>query len=85
MLDVTPNDLAKLDTVITANPQFKVPSVKLSVYKNRRGSYRGCYLWCSANKGTCRFEPQFCTKWDYTLVPIDDIKVIVDDDEPCAW
>ncbi|MDD7756380.1 MAG: hypothetical protein PUJ51_17990 [Clostridiales bacterium] len=47
----------------------------MSVYKNRRGRYKGVYLWCKADLGTCRIKPMFCTTYGYELVPIDDIKI----------
>lgn len=84
LLGVTDQDLIKLEPIFNSNPNLKHPNIKLSIYKNRRGSYKGVYLWCAADLGTCRIEPQFCTKWDMTMVGIEDIKVIVDD-EPSAW
>ena len=51
---------------------------------NRRGSYKGVYLWCSANLGTCRILPQFCTNWRHEMISIEDIRVIVDEG-PAAW
>lgn len=84
LLGVTEQDLVKLEPIFDANPNLKRPNIKLSIYKNRRGSYKGVYLWCAADLGTCRIEPQFCTKWDMTMVGIEDVKVIVEDEEP-AW
>jgi hypothetical protein len=79
LLEVTPQDLEKLAPILAANPNLKVPKIKLSIYKNRRGAYKGVYLFCSANLGTCRIEPQFCTNWRLEMVPIEDTRVIVDD------
>jgi len=84
LLNVTDEDLTKLDPIFIANPQFSRPNIKISVYKNRRGSYRGIYLWCDANLGTCRIKPMFATKWDMTLIGIENIKIMVDDG-PTAW
>lgn len=83
MLEVRPEDLAKLDPILSNNPNFKTPNIKISVYKNRRGSYKGVYLWCHADLGVCRIQPQFVTKYNFDLVPIEDIKIIID--EPSAW
>ena len=47
----------------------------MSVYKNRRGRYKGVYLWCKADLGTCRIKPMFCTDYRYELQSIDDIRV----------
>ena len=84
LLNVTDEDLTKLDPIFIANPQFSRPNIKISVYKNRRGSYRGIYLWCDANLGTCRIKPMFATKWDMTLIGIENIKIMVDDG-PTGW
>lgn len=84
LLSVTEEDLAKLAPIIDSNPNLLKPNIKLSIYKNRRGSYKGCYLWCSADLGTCRITPQFCTNWRHDMISIEDIKVIVDDG-PSAW
>ena len=84
LLAVTDEDLVKLDPILESNPRFLKPNLKLSVYKNRRGSYKGCYLWCSADLSTCRIQPQFCTTWNHSLLGIEDIKIIVDD-TPAPW
>lgn len=84
LLSVTSEDLAKLEPILASNPNFKVPNVKMSVYKNRRGSYKGIYLWCNADLGTCRIHPQFATTWHHEMIGIEDIKVIVEDD-PAPW
>lgn len=82
LLGVSEEDLAKLEPILTANTSFQKPNLKLSVYKNRRGSYKGVYLWAYADLGTCRIHPQFCTTWSHEMVSIEDIKVIVDEDKP---
>ena len=84
LLGVSEEDLAKLEPIFEANPNLQRPNIKLSVYKNRRGSYKGVFLWCTADLGTCRIHPQFCTTWHHEMVGIEDIKVIVDDG-PSAW
>ena len=84
LLNVTNDDLVILEPVLASNPNFKVPNVKMSVYKNRRGSYKGIYLWCNADLGTCRIHPQFATTWHHEMIGIEDIKVIVEDD-PAPW
>lgn len=84
LLTPTNDDLVKIEGIVAGNPHFRMPNIKLSVYKNRRGAYKGIYLWCAADLGTCRIEPQFCTDWRHQLLPIEDIKVIVEDD-PAPW
>lgn len=84
LLRATPEDIAKLEPILSNNPNLIVPTHKLSIYKNRRGSYTGCYLWCTADLGTCRVNPEFCTDWHHTMMSIEDMKVIVDEG-PSAW
>lgn len=83
ILDVTEEDLETLKPILSTN-NFQIPDKKISVYKNRRGSYKGVYLWCASDLGICRIQPQFVTKWNYDLVPIEDIKIIMED-EPSAF
>ena len=59
-----------------------MPNIKLSVYKNRRGRYRGIYLWCKADLGCCRVQPMFCTDYSYELIPMEDVKIEV---KECAF
>lgn len=84
LLKATPEDLAKLEPILGSNPNFVPPTHKLSIYKNRRGQYTGCYLWCTANLGTCRVDPEFCTDWHHTLLSIEDVKIVIDEG-PAAW
>jgi hypothetical protein len=50
----------------------KIPNVKISIYKNRRGSINKCYMWGYLDKGICRFESLFLTDYKYNLVKIED-------------
>ena len=74
LLDVTDEDKEKLQGVIS-NEGIAMPNVKMSMYKNRRGSYNKCYLWMYADKSTCRFNGVFCTDYNYELIPITDTKI----------
>lgn len=76
ILSVTPRDLEGLEAILAANA-FETPTIKISVYKNRRGQYKGVYLWCKADLGTCRIEPMFCTTYNYDIREIDNIVVNV--------
>ena len=78
LLGVTNDDLVKLQPILD-NYNFAAPNIKMSVYKNRRGRYKGVYLWCVADLGTCRIQPVFCTNYRHELQSIEDIKVIVED------
>ena len=76
LLSVKDEDLVSLDPIFQSNV-FEKPTIKISVYKNRRGKYKGIYLWCKADLGTCRINPMFATTYNYELVNIDDIQIKV--------
>lgn len=77
LLPVTEEDREKLKDLVSSGG-YEMPQIKLSVYKNRRGKYKGVYLWCKANLGTCRVDPMFCTTYTYDFVPIEDTKIEID-------
>ena len=79
LLGVKDDDLVKLDKILATNV-FERPTIKISVYKNRRGRYKGIYLWCRADLGCCRIQPMFATTYDYEMVGIDDIKIVLEED-----
>lgn len=79
LLSVKDDDLVKLDKILATNV-FERPTIKISVYKNRRGRYKGIYLWCKADLGCCRIQPMFATTYDYEMVSIDDIKIVLEED-----
>ena len=79
LLNVKQEDIDALEPILQANT-FERPSIKMSIYKNRRGRYRGVYLWCKADLGTCRIQPMFCTSYGYELKNIDDIKILVEEE-----
>ena len=76
LLGVTEEDMASLETLI-AKARCAPPTIKLSIYKNRRGRYKGVILWCKADLGTCRIQPMFMTNYRYEWIGIEDLKVIV--------
>lgn len=82
ILPSTQKDFEGLETILAANT-FDKPNVKISIYKNRRGRYKGVYLWAKADYGTCRFKPMFATTWDYEIISIEDLKIITE--EPGAF
>ena len=79
LLNTTDEDLVALESIL-ASSMFDRPTIKMSIYKNRRGRYRGVILWCKANLGCCRIQPMFCTTYDYEMVSIDDIRIRVDEE-----
>jgi len=82
MLPVKEKDIEALGRILTTNT-FERPNIKISVYKNRRGRYKGIYLWCNADLGCCRVKPMFATTYDYEIVSINDLKIITE--EPGAF
>ena len=78
MLPVKEDDLENLDRILV-NTGFKKPSLKISIYKNRRGRYKGVYLWCDADLSTCRIKPMFATSYTYELIQINNLKINVKD------
>ena len=79
LLGAKENDYQALETVLATNG-FEKPNIKMSIYKNRRGRYKGIYLWCKADLGCCRIKPMFATTYDYEVLSIDDIKIITEDE-----
>lgn len=78
LLPVRQNDLDSLESVLASNA-FEKPNLKISVYKNRRGRYKGVYLWCRADLGTCRVKPMFCTDYMYEVISIEDLKIMTEE------
>lgn len=76
LLEVTKEDQEAIQGIVESQ-NFVMPNVKMSVYKNRRGSYNRLYLWMSADKGTCRFHPIFATDYQYNPIPIADTQIKV--------
>lgn len=78
LMNVTSEDIEALQPILATNV-FDAPTIKLSVYKNRRGKYKGVVLWCKADLGCCRIQPMFCTTYDYEMVSVDNIKIVVEE------
>ena len=79
LLNTTDEDLVALEQILSSS-MFEKPTIKMSIYKNRRGRYKGVILWCKGNLGCCRIQPMFCTTYDYEMVSIDDIRIRVDEE-----
>lgn len=84
LLNVSDNDLVKLEPILSTG-RFGTPNLKLSIYKNRRGRWKGVYLWCNADLGTCRIQPMFCTNYRFEMQSIEDIRILVAEDPEGAW
>lgn len=79
LLAVKDEDLVALDKILTTNV-FEKPTIKMSIYKNRRGRYKSVILWCKADLGCCRIKPMFCTSYDYEMINIEDVRIIVENE-----
>ena len=55
----------------------KNPDIGIHFYKNRGSKYKDVILWCSSNLGTCKIKPLFLTNYDYHLLDIEDLNIIV--------
>ena len=78
LLPVAQKDVESLQQILSTNG-FEVPSLKISVYKNRRGRYKAIYLWCKADLGICSIQPMFATDWGYGLIKMDDLKIEIEE------
>lgn len=74
MLEVTQKDRESLTEVVSKGG-YEMPAIKISIYKNRRGRWKGIYLWCKANRGTCKITPMFATDYQYKFIEMQDLKI----------
>lgn len=72
MVDVTPQDAEELTGLLAAHPELQMPTVKKSIYKNRRGKTNRILLWMHADKGRCRFKTLFATDFNFNFIPISE-------------
>ncbi len=77
ILEVNKKDVEAL-TEIVSNSGIEMPTLKISVYKNRGGKYKGILLWCRENRGICRIEPMFVTNYNYKLIDIENTLINVE-------
>ena len=80
ILPVTKEDLESLESITNTNI-FVPPNMKLTFYKNRRSRFKNVILWCSANLGTCRVKPMFATNYNYELITVENLKILVEEGE----
>ena len=76
MLQTSQEDMTALEKVLREGG-YPNPTIKISVYKNRRGRYKDILLWCKDDRGTCKIEPMFATNYQYELINIEDLKIEV--------
>ena len=75
-------DIEKITPFCRQN-NLPIPNVKLSIYKNRQGRWKGIYLWMDANKSCCQYNPIFCSDWLYQIQDIKNLKIKVE--QPSAF
>lgn len=78
MLELTQKDRDNLQAIVK-KMDIPMPDIKISVYKNRRGRWKGIYLWAKADRGICRIQPMFVTKWNHELIEMEDLKIKIAD------
>lgn len=76
MLETTMEDAEKLRPFCEKN-NLPIPNIKMSIYKNRQGQYKGIYLWMNADRGCARYDTIFVTRWDFSIMDIPNIKIKV--------
>jgi hypothetical protein len=74
MLEVTQEEREKLAPLINAK---KLPplTIKICIYKNRRGRWKNVILWCEDRRDICRIIPRLVTTYSFEVVPMEDIKI----------
>ncbi len=80
MLPVTEQDRESIKLFCDKNG-FEMPTLKISIYKNRRGRYNHIFLWCKPDLGTCRINSQFVTSWLYEPIEMEDLIINVKPDK----
>lgn len=75
ILAVSDEDKEGLKSIIANG--YPTPTMKISVYKNRRGRWNRLLVWCSADLGTCRINPLFATDYKYELLSIPETEIKV--------
>lgn len=75
MMEVTQEDLQSLEPILQQGAP--VPDIKISIYKNRRGKYKGIFIWAVSDRGVCKIDGAFATKWNYELIKMNKLEVKV--------
>ena len=80
MLPVTDQDRESIKLFCDKNG-FEIPTLKISIYKNRRGRYNHIFLWCKPDLGTCRMNVQFITSYLYEPIEMEDLIINVKNEQ----
>ena len=77
MLNVSQEDLEALKPLMEEHG-YPIVDTKISVYKNRRGRYKDILIWCESNKGTCKITPKFVTNYQYEVIEVPELNIVVE-------
>ena len=78
MLQLNQQDHDNIDEMVNQKG-LEQPNLKISIYKNRRGKYNHILLWCKADLGICRINPIFATDYNYQLIDMEDLKIVIEE------
>ena len=76
LLQISQDDIEMIKPIVSQFG-FEMPTMKIAIYKNRRGRYKDILLWCNAKRGICRIDPIFITNYNYEIIEIEDLKITV--------
>ena len=74
LLPVTEQDRESIKLFCDKNG-FEMPTLKISVYKNRGGRYNHLFLCCKPDLGICRLNVMFLTSYLYEPIEIEDLVI----------
>lgn len=77
-LEPTKADLDALKPILDKG-FYKEPNMVYHIYKNRRGKIVRVKLWLHVDLSTCRTYDLFVTDKDYKVIPVQSVKIILDD------
>ena len=80
LLPVTDQDRESIKSFCDKN-NFTIPTLKISIYKNRRGRYNHIFLWCAPDLSICRMNVMFCTTYLYEPIEMEDLVINVKSDK----
>ena len=79
LLPVTDQDRESIKLFCDKNG-FEIPTLKISIYKNRRGRYNHIFLWCKPDLSICKMNVMFVTSWLYEPIEMEDLIINVKTD-----
>lgn len=72
MLELTPEDEAKIAPIMNTGLFNKKPTIKCGIYKNRGDKYKNCIVWCEDNRDISRIDPLFVTDYNYRIIEFEN-------------